>query len=90
MQRVRIGLTGLAIVFLLTLLAAALFGLTRDSEEARLEQRAAAIEESINGSDPAEPLAELGVTPGGTPETTETMANGQATADLPPAPAAPR
>ena len=51
MPRVRIGLTGLACVFLLVLIAAALFG----------NQRA------IRRSLPEEPLAELGVTPGGAP-----------------------
>ena len=48
MPRVRIGLTGLACVFLLVLIAAALFG------NQRVVRRAA----------PEEPLAELGVAPG--------------------------
>jgi hypothetical protein len=51
MPRVRIGLTGLACVFLLVLIAAALFG------NQRVGQRVA----------PEEPLAELGVAPGGAP-----------------------
>jgi hypothetical protein len=51
MPRVRIGLTGLACVFLLVLIAAALFG------NQRTVRRAA----------PEEPLAELGVAPGAAP-----------------------
>jgi hypothetical protein len=51
MPRVRIGLTGLACVFLLVLIAAALFG----------NQRA------VRRVVPEEPLAELGVAPGGAP-----------------------
>lgn len=63
MQRVRIGLTGLAAVFLLVLLAAALFGLTPADRSVELHDAAgnAAAEE------PTDPLAELGVTPGGQP-----------------------
>jgi hypothetical protein len=51
MPRVRIGLTGLACVFLLVLIAAALFGNQR----------------TVRHLTPEEPLAELGVTPGGAP-----------------------
>jgi hypothetical protein len=51
MPRVRIGLTGLACVFLLVLIAAALFGNQRVARHLV----------------PEEPLAELGVTPGGAP-----------------------
>jgi hypothetical protein len=51
MPRVRIGLTGLACVFLLVLIAAALFGNQR----------------SVRHISPEEPLAELGVAPGGAP-----------------------
>jgi hypothetical protein len=51
MPRVRIGLTGLACVFLLVLIAAALFG------NQRVVRRVV----------PEEPLAELGVAPGGAP-----------------------
>jgi hypothetical protein len=53
MPRVRIGLTGLACVFLLVLIAAALFG----------NQRV------VRRVSPEEPLAELGVAPGGAPPT---------------------
>lgn len=70
MQRVRIGLTGLAFVFLAVLLATAL---TRDpAGEAPLtpnliEQQRAGPEASPAPEEPAgstEPLAELGVAPG--------------------------
>jgi hypothetical protein len=69
MQRVRIGLTGLAFVFVLVLLAAVF---TSPSEEAPIT--ANSIERQISGAGPAgetaaaeepkEPLAELGVAPG--------------------------
>jgi hypothetical protein len=67
MQRVRIGLTGLAFVFLLVLLAAiftrpsAEEPITANSiEQQRLPGNAAAASEA----EPKEPLAELGVAPG--------------------------
>jgi hypothetical protein len=70
MQRVRVGLTGLACVFLLVFLAAAFFGLARREPDAPPVPQAAAV----NGVDapvveeaPKEPLAELGVTPGNAP-----------------------
>ena len=63
MQRVRIGITGLAVVFLVVLLAAAVVGF-------RAKERAGGVSETVaaNGSEapPADPLAELGVAPGGT------------------------
>jgi hypothetical protein len=58
MQRVRIGLTGLAFVFLLVLLGAAI---SRWGEEAP-DANAAAEVNSL--TEPNEPLAELGVAPG--------------------------
>lgn len=68
MQRVRIGLTGLAFVFILVLLATAL---VRPTAEAPLtenqieQQRAGGVAPAGNGaSQPKEPLAELGVAPG--------------------------
>jgi hypothetical protein len=57
MPRVRIGLTGLACVFLLVLVAAALFG----------NQRA------VRRVVPEEPMAELGVAPGGAPSSKPTI-----------------
>lgn len=71
MQRVRIGLTGLACVFLLVLLAAAFFGLTNDERETGRLVVAPADVPVANGADgqsPREPLAELGVAPGYSPD----------------------
>ena len=69
MQRVRIGLTGLAFVFVLVLLAAVF---TSPSSERPIT--ANSLEQQLNGStdlaangsaeEPKEPLAELGVAPG--------------------------
>jgi hypothetical protein len=66
MQRVRIGLTGLAFVFLLVLLAAVF---SRASDEEPITANAIEQHMSANGmaeepSEPKEPLAELGVAPG--------------------------
>lgn len=71
MQRVRIGLTGLAFVFLLVMLATIL---VRPSNEAPLtanliEQEEAGLQPAGGnaakaGADTTEPLAELGVAPG--------------------------
>ena len=67
MQRVRIGLTGLAFVFVLVLLAAVF---SSPSSEERItanlieQQRGAGAGEADNQSAPKEPLAELGVAPG--------------------------
>jgi hypothetical protein len=77
MQRVRVGLTGLACVFLMVFLAAAFFGLARREPDVVPPPGAAAV----NGVDPVraevtprEPLAELGVTPGNLPSQSETTA----------------
>ena len=68
MQRVRIGLTGLAFVFLLVLLAAVF---AQPSDEAPItpnlieQQMAAGLGNDVmNTAEPKEPLAELGVAPG--------------------------
>ncbi len=58
MQRVRIGLTGLAFVFLLVILGAAV---SRWGEEAPDSNNVA---ETNAVAEPNEPLAELGVAPG--------------------------
>ena len=58
MQRVRIGLTGLAFVFLLVLLGAAV---SRWGQEAPNPNAAAQANVDV---EPNEPLAELGVAPG--------------------------
>jgi hypothetical protein len=67
MPRVRIGLTGLACVFLLVLIAAALFGNQR----------------GVRRSVPEEPLAELGVAPGGAPPAKPTAATSPITTRKP-------
>ena len=67
MQRVRIGLTGLAFVFVLVLLAAIF---TRPTEEAPItpntieQQMAAGTGVNSVEAEPKEPLAELGIAPG--------------------------
>ena len=55
-QRIRIGLSGLAFVFLFVLLFAAITRSSNDEE--------ANIATAVNSSEPNEPLAELGVAPG--------------------------
>jgi hypothetical protein len=65
MQRVRIGLTGLAVVFLLVILAAAIFGVVGVGDQdgsAAIDGNSTQIDD-----DPKEPLAELGVAPGNAP-----------------------
>jgi hypothetical protein len=72
-QRVRIGLTGLAFVFILVLLGA-IFARPSDEEPAvnvvdRLaSHNQTAPSSAVNEALPKEPLAELGVAPGGTEE----------------------
>lgn len=66
MQRVRIGLTGLASVFLLVLLAA-VFSRASDEEPITanaIEEVATAGGVAPTPTEDAEPLAELGVAPG--------------------------
>lgn len=58
-QRIRIGLTGLAFAFLLVLLASAISRSSHDEASINAAQAAA------NAAEPTEPLAELGVAPGG-------------------------
>ena len=55
-QRVRIGLTGLAVAFLLVLLGSIVSRSSRDDVSNAAQQAAA--------NEPSEPLAELGVAPG--------------------------
>ena len=61
MQRVRIGLTGLAFVFLLVALGAAISRWGADDTAAN---EIAEINGTIVPEEPTEPLAELGVAPG--------------------------
>ncbi len=68
-QRVRIGLTGLAFVFLLVLLGTAI---SRSGDPPAAEPVNA--NGLANGVEPDEPLAQIGVAPG--QSTTENMASG--------------
>jgi hypothetical protein len=65
MQRVRIGLTGLAFIFVLVLLAAIF---SNPSDEKPITANTIALDASGKAPqpkvEPAEPLAELGVAPG--------------------------
>lgn len=58
-QRVRIGLTGLAFVFLLVLLGAAVTRWGADEAPSNSDVANAALE-----TEPSEPLAEIGAAPG--------------------------
>ncbi len=70
MQRVRIGLTGLAFVFVLVLLAAIFINpsdeepITADTVEQQLAAEGNAAADVAEPAAPKEPLAELGVAPG--------------------------
>ena len=67
MQRVRIGLTGLAFVFVLVLLAAVFTSPTEEEPiTANTLEQQLAPGGAVNGAEvqPKEPLAELGVAPG--------------------------
>jgi hypothetical protein len=67
MQRVRIGLTGLALVFLLVLLGAVIRSFSNEEPSAaNLADRSATGDALANGEEPTEPLAQLGVAPGNT------------------------
>ena len=57
-QRIRIGLTGLAFAFLLVLLGSVV---SRSRDDDTVSQNQAAL----NQAEPDEPLAQLGVAPGG-------------------------
>ena len=61
MQRIRIGLTGLAFVFLLVLLGTAI---SRSSEDSVV----APAQNELAPKEPSEPLAEIGAAPGATLE----------------------
>ena len=62
MHRVRVGLIGLAWVFLLVMLATAFLHVAGGGDRTAKRGSAAA-----NDTAPSEPLAELGVAPGNTP-----------------------
>lgn len=63
-QRIRIGLTGLAFAFLLVLLGSVI---SRSRDDNSLPMNMAA-----NAAEPSEPLAQLGVAPGGSEVTNNT------------------
>lgn len=65
-QRIRIGLTGLAVAFLLVLLGSII---TRSSH-----QGATNAAQQATANEPSEPLAEIGVAPGGSTDTTNNSA----------------
>jgi hypothetical protein len=56
-QRIRIGLTSLAVVFLIVLVASAITRASREDPTNTVSQ--------ASTNEPSEPLAELGVAPGG-------------------------
>ncbi|MDB5697710.1 MAG: hypothetical protein JWN69_514 [Alphaproteobacteria bacterium] len=80
MQRVRIGLTGLAFVFVLVLLGA-VFRSASDEQPitANSIEQQGSIGNPRNGeeAEPTEPLAELGVAPGNADSNSSTDAVGQ-------------
>lgn len=69
LHRVRVGITGLAVVFLLTVLAAAMLSLLGpdDHGTTRLANGTIVSNAALPAEPPKEPLAELGVAPGNLP-----------------------
>ena len=65
MQRVRVGLTGLAFVFLLVMLGTAFLRMAGDG--GGTQNAVAAAEANGIETTPSEPLAQLGVVPGNVP-----------------------
>ena len=70
-QRIRIGLTGLAFAFLLVLLGSVI------SRSGSDERAANAVEQGQANAAPNEPLAELGVAPGGADSQANNSSNQQ-------------
>jgi hypothetical protein len=58
MQRIRRGLTGLAVVFLFVLLASAISRSGQDTPSSQTQN------EGVSSAEPNEPLAEIGAAPG--------------------------
>ena len=71
-QRIRIGLTGLAFAFLIVMLGMIISRSSHDGVSNAAQQAAA--------NEPTEPLAELGVAPGGSADTTNSSDNSVAKA----------
>jgi hypothetical protein len=65
-QRIRIGLTGLAFAFLLVLLGSVISRSSHGDVANGAQQ--------VTANEPSEPLAELGVAPGGSDDTTNNSA----------------
>ncbi|HEY8591733.1 MAG TPA: hypothetical protein VIL42_02580 [Sphingomicrobium sp.] len=65
-QRIRIGLTGLAFAFLLVLLGSVVTRSSQDAPTTNVQDAAS--------NEPSEPLAQLGVAPGGSEETANNSA----------------
>jgi hypothetical protein len=86
MQRVRIGLTGLAFVFIMVLLAAVFTSpsseepITPNLIEQRMNGGQAPVADPNNDAQPKEPLAELGVVPGNADDNEANAAPGPAIA----------
>lgn len=92
MQRVRIGLTGLAGVFVLVLFAAAFFGVVSDEPLVSTDATGNVVIVQVDNAladagPPKEPLAELGVAPGAAPEAAQNVTQNDMAAS--PAPVAP-
>jgi hypothetical protein len=81
MQRVRVGLTGLAFVFLLVMLATAFLRMAGGSENG---SDAAPV--AGNAATPSEPLAQLGVAPGNPQQTAPVATKPQSAAPRAPSP----
>jgi len=64
-QRIRIGLTGLAFAFLLVLLGSIISRSSHDTGNAT---------QQVTANEPSEPLAELGVAPGASEDSTNNSA----------------
>ena len=69
-RRIRIGLTGLALAFLLVLLGSVINRSSRDDDDNTTANAA-----TNQAAEPNEPLAELGVAPGTTDATTDAKAD---------------
>jgi hypothetical protein len=75
-QRVRIGLTGLAFAFLLVLLGSVI---SRSSDDRSPAEKAEDVN-AVANQEPSEPLADLGVAPGGSESVNASDAANNATA----------
>lgn len=82
-QRVRVGLTGLAAVFLLTMLAASVLNMLGQDDHSPKFANGALIGNAGQPPEaPKEPLAELGVAPGGNTPKPSTAPTATATAPM--------